>query len=71
MLYDKLKPCPMCGGRARITSDDEYFGGEWCEAIHAECVNCGMRTRAYHSYTVEEKGELARHVAALWNRRTE
>lgn len=70
MFYD-LKSCPFCGERARIVITGEHFGGEWCEAIYAECTYCGTRTRAYHSYTVEEKRELAKHVAALWNRRAE
>ena len=52
-----LKPCPFCGGKARL---NEYKDGEvWYEVW---CDECAVRTEQYE--TVDE-------AVKVWNRRTE
>jgi Lar family restriction alleviation protein len=40
---EALKPCPFCGGEAKIFS---YRTSEDSEGVHIECIKCGVRTDA-------------------------
>lgn len=54
----QLKPCPCCGGQARMAGGDTCF---W-----AVCTVCELQTRALHKdYHADPAGE----VLAIWNRR--
>lgn len=52
----ELKPCPFCGGEARIMGDEDYF---WGECLELECV-------------AQTRGSKSREKAiAQWNRRAD
>lgn len=60
----KLKPCPFCGGPARIR---KLNGGKYCVA----CSKCGARggavfVKAWHDTPYVAQGQAAK----LWNART-
>lgn len=58
---DKLKPCPFCGGKARIMHLTSASGIETHSMV--ECRSCHIKT----DYYVYEFGE--RNVIKVWNRR--
>ena len=53
----KLKPCPFCGGKAKILN--EYSVG--FEAYYAWCENCRYSSSIYDDKT---------DAVEAWNRRT-
>lgn len=60
----KLKPCPFCGGKAKIMAAQEFkIGGD--EGFVIQCENCHMNTisiNCTHSPSSKE-------VVELWNKR--
>lgn len=70
-MMEKLKPCPFCGGGARVTDDvcvipviDEngaYVDAEFEELpVFVHCTVCGAETYGY---------ETAEEAIEAWNRR--
>lgn len=57
----KLKPCPFCGGEARILHN--YAGGEWS---YAECKVCRCSTEKFMKSFAVASDEQA---IEAWNRR--
>lgn len=60
----ELKPCPFCGGKARMQFDyeGELFNGKWDFAYYAHCTKCHATT------SVRNRLEAA---SELWNTRAE
>ena len=56
----KLKPCPFCGGKARVQGH-EFIG--YGDTFGVVCLNCGAETRQF--YVTENEAIEA------WNRRAE
>ena len=58
-MQEKLKPCPFCGGEARLISLHNCFGLSGVRWI-VECIKCGCKTSK----------EISDHDAKeKWNRR--
>lgn len=47
----ELKPCPFCGGDARIFKESWGLGGFSRNAVYAQCINCKARTRSTEEST--------------------
>lgn len=58
----ELKPCPFCGGKARIRHITSAGGIETHSMV--ECSSCHIKT----DYYVYQYGE--HNVIKVWNRRT-
>lgn len=54
-----LKPCPCCGGPAKMMQGDA--GWTW-----VECANCGLATM----YRISAGDDCRPLVAEAWNKRT-
>ena len=64
-MMSELKPCPFCGGEARITV---LFKG--CVSI-ITCTThyCGFNRHSFNNGETDE--EVAVRLATAWNRRTD
>lgn len=59
----KLKPCPFCGGEAKLELTTQYYTGEpEMENAFIRCMKCGVWTDEY---------EYATEAVAAWNTRHE
>lgn len=64
MMQDKmLKPCPFCGGEARIVVLKKGFKS----IIVCMTPECGFRRHSHNNGDTDENA--ARRLAAAWNRR--
>ena len=73
MERSELKPCPFCGGKAKIKACDgrgdlctdigvETYYGRQMTCCLIRCERCGVKTKAYLT---------RRGVFNAWNRRTD
>jgi len=60
----KLKPCPFCGGKAKLVSD--YFFSMGRHASEVTCTECHAWGPTSKTYPVEIQQQKA---IAAWNRR--
>ncbi len=71
MTKDKLKPCPFCGGSAKIEYDRETMGmGECPEVAFVICENCGCKTKNYYIGGYYGSKDNEKNAVKMWNRRT-
>lgn len=64
----KLKPCPFCGGRARVIG--KRRGGSTCYCI--SCSSCGAKSRVAFVQPWHDSKFVAQCQAAkLWNARAD
>lgn len=65
----ELKPCPFCGGEARIEHDDD--GSAYLEVDHRP--DCFLTYRDTLRWFYPAKGDMSadEHAASEWNRRAE
>ena len=58
---NKLKPCPFCGGYAKLRKEGEgYYVG---------CDNCGIRIRKMYLNNEVSPAMVQNAVIELWNKR--
>lgn len=57
-MNKELKPCPFCGGKAEIISEETYSGHN---LFWVECIECDCRTSDYEDNEKE--------AIESWNRR--
>lgn len=78
-MKDKLKPCPFCGGKAKIVkySQELPFSQEM-NYFEVACTKCGIRpfhTEQVNLYDksdyIEIEKKLISKVVKKWNRRVE
>lgn len=65
-MPDKLKPCPFCGGEAKIITHDFFVPESWRSLVGVYGVVCtSCRAGGYQFWNTEEQ------AVAAWNRRGE
>lgn len=70
-LDSLLKPCPFCGGKARISDAIRPDGHCSYRVKFVQCTECHAKTEEktcdgyYEEYCTDEE------IAELWNRRSE
>ena len=65
-----LKPCPFCGGRARLISLGHRNGTAF-DDWGIECVKCGAMPWALEMYRCRTQEEILATCAERWTRRAE
>lgn len=61
---DKLKPCPFCGGKAKVVIQDRKDWREYYQTAFIRCKDCWCRTGNFETSDGYEK-----EMADVWNRR--
>lgn len=61
---DKIKPCPFCGGEARLLHGSEGLTGTRTSFV--KCGECGCRTSAF---AVDARYSSDERVIEIWNKR--
>lgn len=61
MMATELKPCPFCGDRAMLLSNNETFG--FPKRFFVACAECGIETPRIFI--------TPQQAIAAWNRREE
>ena len=65
-MKDKLKPCPFCGGKAKLAKQTVSMWFLQFDSYYVVCDNCGARSRI----AVEVAEEKDKAIEA-WNMRVE
>ena len=66
----ELKPCPFCGGRARLVRLGHQSGTAF-DDWGIECVKCGAMPWTFSLYLCRTQEEVHETCAERWNRRAE
>lgn len=61
-----LKPCPFCGGEARLKKHQRLE-----QTWYVQCKNCGVRTPNSVQLPYESWKTAMNYPVRLWNRRVE
>ena len=64
-MSERLKRCPFCGGKARVSSEYQDYDA------YVECLECEGRGTSYNtdSQSTESMEEVRAAAIAAWNRR--
>lgn len=66
----ELKPCPFCGGRARVIRLGHKNGTAF-DDWGVECIKCGAMPKVITMYQFHDTETIERECARFWNRRAE
>lgn len=61
-----IKPCPCCGGEAKLEQVPHKPRSRNSGGYYIECSRCGITTRLVFA----EKGDVERELREVWNRRS-
>lgn len=64
-----IKPCPFCGGNARLRKGFPSTQGKGQGQRLIQCEKCGCRTRIFHQKPMEAWQDNERACIEAWNRR--
>lgn len=68
-MPNELKPCPFCGGEAKLTKTTECHGhGMYLTKYYVMCEVCGCRGESDCVYYKTEQ-ECKDFAVSRWNRR--
>ena len=66
----ELKPCPFCGGDAKLWSHVECYGhGDFVEETAVACCKCGAMGQTLSAWMVPNGEERVANAVKAWNRR--
>ena len=74
-----LKPCPFCGGKAKVRISEsnsiratrKLINGEWYlfASLYVGCEKCGARTADYQIRTKKNPLDIKTPASEAWNMR--
>lgn len=64
-----LKPCPFCGGPARVRCEDRPDPPARYQVLFVSCMDCGARTKDHPIGNYYGMDATPEEVAEVWNRR--
>ena len=59
-MSERLKPCPFCGGKAKLRAFALHFGAEMPYAFYVGCDDCEASSNHY---------DYRKEAIEAWNRR--
>ena len=65
----ELKPCPFCGGEAKLVIGTLRDGGYIENCAFVRCERCGARSYEFHECVTPD--EVQGYASEAWNRRDE
>ena len=65
----ELRPCPFCGGEAKLKKGFPGRQNGRKQAL-VQCRACGCRTPMFYQYEYESVSDVYAHAVEAWNRRT-
>ena len=65
----ELKPCPFCGGKARMKHGYPGKQRKGMRQAVVQCEMCGCRTVTYQQLAYQAWRDVDMHAAEVWNRR--
>lgn len=65
----KLKPCPFCGGRAKLKHGYPYRQIKGMRQAVVQCKSCGCRTITYRQLPYQSWTEVDDEAVNAWNKR--
>ena len=68
-MTDELKPCPFCGGEAKLKHGYRRKGEKFGNKAYVQCKKCGCKTLLY-SQSAYERWQTVDEIAIhAWNQR--
>ena len=72
MLDEQLKPCPFCGGKARIELRSKTFlQKRQVKCSYVKCTQCHVHSGKIELAKFDKSGDAWREVVNNWNTRVE
>ena len=66
---DELKPCPFCGGEAKLKKGFPSRQIAHCRQAVVQCKTCGCRTVTFKQLPMEKWQNVDKQAIEAWNRR--
>lgn len=70
MMTEQLKPCPFCGGEAKV----DKYKSKYITEVYVMCTECFCKTDSYYINTYyniynRTDEECIKYAVEAWNRR--
>ena len=70
-MPNELKPCPFCGGEAKMKHGFPNRQNKRIRQSLVQCKVCGCRTVTYEQLAYQAWSEVDRIASEAWNRRVD
>ncbi len=67
----ELKPCPFCGGKAKLKKGFPYQQNSQTKYAFIQCTKCRAKAATYEQYPFQPYESILVFAARDWNRRIE
>ena len=70
-MMEQLKPCPFCGGKAKIQYGFPNQQGNRHKEVFVKCKVCNAKTKTIKQYPFTKWEDCLKTAIYLWNRRAD